>query len=306
MSIKIFDSHTHFFSYPFFEALIKQKDPDANIAEELARVEKISGLSQPDNNIERHTQKWLAEMEKHSVENMVTFASLPQEADAVAEAVRIADGKLTGYTLVNPAAENAVDFIHTSAENGFRGLLLFPVMHHYRMFDKKIYPALDAAREHGLNFIVHFGLLQVKLRDIIGLPRPFDMQFGNPLDLQITANKYSETTFVIPHFGCGFFRETLMLGSLCENVYVDTSSSNSWINTQPENLSIADVFQKTADVFGVDRILFGTDSSVFPRGWRSDLYDEQLEAMKDAGFEKDEIAKILAGNIQKILLKTQL
>ena len=92
-----------------------------------------------------------------------------------------------------------------------------------------------------------------------------------------------------------------MLGSLCENVYVDTSSSNSWIKTQPENLTLTSVFEKSAGVFGVDRIVFGTDSSVFPRGWRNDLYEEQLVAMKEAGFNENEIEKILSGNINRIL-----
>ena len=301
MSNTIIDSHSHFFSYPFFEALIKQKNVDADIAGELTRVGKLSGVEIPDENIENHTNKWLSEMKNHNVEKMITFASLPEEAEAVAEAMRLAPEKLIGYTLVNPITDKSVNFIHKSADMGFRGLLFFPVMHHYRMFDNRLFPALDAAREHKMNIIVHFGLLQVKLRDIIGLPRPFDMQYGNPLDLQITANRYPGIIFVIPHFGCGFFRETLMLGSLCENVYVDTSSSNSWIKTQPENLTLTSVFEKSAGVFGVDRIVFGTDSSVFPRGWRNDLYEEQLVAMKKAGFNENEIEKILSGNINRIL-----
>ena len=33
----------------------------------------------------------------------------------------------------------------------------------------------------------------------------------------------------LPHFGAGYFREALMLADLCPNVYLDTSSSNSWM-----------------------------------------------------------------------------
>ena len=144
-------------------------------------------------------------------------------------------------------------------------------------------------------------MLQVKLRDVIGLARPFDMQYGNPLDLQVTANRFSETKFIIPHFGCGFFRETLMLGSQCENVSVDTSSSNSWIRTQPEKLTLSDVLSRTIAVFGSERILFGTDSSVFPRGWRNDLLEDQRNAMQEADFQQGDIENILSGNITRIL-----
>jgi len=182
-----------------------------------------------------------------------------------------------------------------------RGLLLFPVMHRFNPSDPKLFPVYDLAQKNKLIILVHFGLLQVKLRDLLGLPRPFDLSFGNPLSLQIAANRYRELIFVIPHFGCGFFRETLMLGSQCENVYVDTSSSNNWRKTQTGDLPLAKVFQRTRDVFGSQRILFGTDSSTFPRGWRQDILHEQLEAMEQGGLSQLERDRILGQNIREIL-----
>ena len=57
------------------------------------------------------------------------------------------------------------------------------------------------------------------------------------------------------------------------------SSSNSWRSAQPAELELKDVFARTLAVFGAERIFFGTDSSVFPRGWRRDLYEEQKRAL---------------------------
>ena len=71
---------------------------------------------------------------------------------------------------------------------------------------------------------------------------------------------------IIPHFGAGMLREALMLADCCPNVYLDTSSSNSWIKYTP-GLTLEQVFKTALDVVGPDRLIFGTDSSFFPRGW---------------------------------------
>ncbi len=301
MAHEIIDAHTHFFSYQFFSALIRQKDKNADIEKSLHSIQSSRNITIPDSNVHEHTKKWLAEMDTFGISRMVTFASLPEESDTVAEALRFSSGRLTGYALLNPCANDAVDFVHAVHKKGFKGLLLFPVMHSYNMSDGSIVPVLKAAALYDMVILVHFGLLSVPLRDVIGLPRPFDMRYGNPLDLQVTANRFPETIFVIPHFGCGFFRETLMLGSLCENVYVDTSSSNSWIRTQPESKTLTDVFKKAFEIFGSRRIMFGTDSSVFPRGWRNDLFKEQSDILNSIGLNPDDRHNVFAGNVKRIL-----
>ena len=137
----------------------------------------------------------------------------------------------------------------------------------------------------------------MKVRDLLGLPRTQDLRYANPLSLIPPANRFRRITFVIPHFGAGFFREALMAGSQCENVHVDTSSSNSWIRTQP---ALADVFRRALDVFGPERILFGTDSSTFPDGWRRDRLEAQREALAEAGADEGEQALVLGGNAGRL------
>ena len=76
----------------------------------------------------------------------------------------------------------------------------------------------------------------------------------------------------MPHFGAGFFREVLMVADACPNVYVDTSSSNAWMKYSP-GLTLRHVFAQALAVMGAERLLFGSDSSFFPRGWRAVLDD---------------------------------
>ena len=299
--MSICDSHLHFFSRDFFAAMVRQKDPAADVDQVLSDLAQRTKIEIPPREIATHLQHWLTELDRHGVERAVTFASLPEEAAAVAEAVKRSNNRLIGFCMVNPAAEGAVHRVHKLAhECGYRGVMLFPALHHFHVSDASLLPFFEAAAACRMHVLAHFGILQVKLRDALGLPRIYDSRFANPLDLQRVANRFPQTKFILPHFGCGFFRETLMLGMQCENVYVDTSSSNNWIITQPYSLTLAEVFQKTRAVFGMERILFGTDSGVFPRGWRKDILEGQKAAMTTAGFSTAEMEMVLRGNALKL------
>jgi predicted TIM-barrel fold metal-dependent hydrolase len=302
--MSIFDCHAHFFSRDFFAAMARQKDPAADVDRVLNDLAQRTKIELPPSDALAHLKRWLAELDRHGVERAVVFASLPEEAAAVAEAVKNSAGRLVGFCLVNSKMEGAAHRVHMLAHDcGYRGVMLFPALHHYHLFDTSLLPFFEAVAECRMNVLTHFGILQVKLRDAFGLPRVYDSRFANPLDLQAAANRFPQIKFIIPHFGCGFFRETLMLGMQCENVYVDTSSSNNWMITQPQPLTLAEVFQKTAAVFGIERILFGTDSGVFPRGWRKDILEEQKLAMATAGFSAAEVEMVLGGNARRLLGK---
>jgi hypothetical protein len=109
--------------------------------------------------------------------------------------------------------------------------------------------------------------------------------------------------FVIPHFGAGYFREALMLCDLCPNVYLDTSSSNGWIRYQPASLDLKSVFRKALEVAGPQRLLFGSDSSYFPRGWHAQIFQTQVQALRDLDIAADRASLILGGNLERLLAR---
>jgi len=299
--MRLFDCHTHFFSHDFFAALARQTSPAADVDGVLAALSSRTGIAIPPRDRAEHLQKWLRLFDENQVERAIIFASAPEEATAVAQALSAAKGRLLGFCLINPIAEGVVHRIHMLAnECGYRGVLLFPAMHHYHVNDPRFGGVFEAIAACRMSALVHFGMLQVKLCDALGLPRLFDDSFANPIELQIVANRFPGVNFIIPHFGCGYFRETLMLGMQCENVLVDTSSSNAWIKTQPHPLTLADVFRAAREVFGSERILFGTDSGVFPRGWRKDILTAQVQAMNEAGLSEVEQNAILHDNAERL------
>ncbi len=296
------DAHTHFFSRPFFDALAGLSPLPGDPATRLSALADRTGLDIPDDDTAAHRDRWLAQMDAAGVERMVTFASHPAEAEAVAEAAAASGGRLLPYTLVDPTQPAAPGFVERAFSTlGFRGLLTFPAMHHFMPDDERCHPLYEQAQAAGAPVIVHCGLLVVKLRDLLGLPRPYDLAFAHPLALVPAANRFPQVKFVLPHFGGGFLQEALMAGAQCENILVDTSSSNAWMATQAAPTDLTTVFARVLDVFGAERILFGTDSSTFPRGYRTDIRDGQLAALKAAGADDAQVGQIMGGNLARLL-----
>ena len=89
-----------------------------------------------------------------------------------------------------------------------------------------------------------------------------------------------------------------MLADLCPNVYLDTSSSNRWMAY--EGLDIRAVYSRAIEVAGVSRLLFGTDSSFFPRGWQTEIFKVQTTALYDLGLNEQQAAQILSLNLERV------
>ena len=281
------DAHCHFFSTPFFAPL----GGDAAIAK--------LGWDAP-GTAEALADRWVAELDRHQVSRAALIASVPGDAASVAAAVSRHRRRFVGFFMVDPTRPDAVSTTtETIAAGGMHAICLFPAMHRYSIQDeraKRIFEA--AATTPGTAVFVHCGVLSVGVRKKLGLPSPFDIRFGNPLDLHAIALSHPQTPIIIPHFGAGLFREALMVADLCPNVLLDTSSSNGWIKYV--GLSLPAVFRQALAVVGPERLLFGSDSSFFPRGWVRAVYDQQSAALDEIGAPADVRAKIFAANFDRL------
>ena len=123
----------------------------------------------------------------------------------------------------------------------------------------------------------------------------------NPLSLAQVAQTYPDIPFVIPHFGAGYFQELLHLAWSSPNIYIDTSGSNDWIRWCPYPLTLKDLFAKSLDTVGPERIIFGTDSSWFPRGWSKSYFDRQVGICNELGLNQEEMDLIFYRNAKSLL-----
>jgi hypothetical protein len=275
------DAHVHFFSPTFFATLGGQP--------------ATLGWDDPESP-EALADRWLAELDRQGVTRAAIIASVPGDEASVASALARHPSRLVGFFMLDPTKEDALDRVGRAFDAGLRGVCLFPAMQRYSIQDPRALAIFErAAAQPGAAVFVHCGVLSVGARKKLGLPSPFDMRFGNPLDLHAVALRFPQLPIIIPHFGAGLFREALMVADMCTNVYLDTSSSNSWIRYTP-GLTLDAVFKTAASVLGPSRLLFGTDSSFFPRGWNRAVYDAQLAAMEKAGLDDEARTRITGGN----------
>ncbi len=293
----ICDAHVHFFSPGFLDALGAQKGlpPEGRVGEVALALEWEAAPS-----VAALADRWVSELDGHGVSRAALIASLPGDEASVAAAVAAYPDRFVGFFMLDPTRDDALDRVAWATAHGLRGICLFPAMHRYPLYSPDVSRIFDlAAASPGTAVFVHCGVLSVGARKKLGLPSPFELRFGNPLDLQAVVHAHPRVPVILPHFGAGMFREALMLAQTCPTVHLDTSSSNGWMRYTP-GLTLSEVFATAIDVVGAERLLFGTDSSYFPRGWQARVLAAQVEALDAAGVTPDQSRLILGLNFARL------
>jgi predicted TIM-barrel fold metal-dependent hydrolase len=294
--IAVADAHVHCFSHRFLGLLatqMAQPEPPEEMCRRLA-------WQAPPETAEQFAAQWVVELDRHQVARVAFISSARGDEESVLAASEAFPGRFLPWFFVNPAEPGAAANCEAWLKRGMQTLCLFPAMHAYPLTDPRVDEVLQVAAAAGANVFVHCGVLSVGIRKKLGLPSPFDMRYSNPIDLHGLALRYSRLSFIVPHFGAGYLREALMLADLCPNVHLDTSSSNSWMRYHAPDLTLEHVFERALDVAGPSRLLFGSDSSFFPRGWHRQILDRQIAALRLNGINADAARQILGGNLLRL------
>jgi len=297
---RIIDSHVHLVTAGTHEVRRRRlatEDPRLTEAyhrrwhQSLAARHEVPRESQPAD-VRTVATRWEAALEDAGIERAVFFTP-PDYHDDLLTFISLNPGRFVGYATFNPTdASNAGRLRRQIDHHGVRGLKLYPMAHGFRMDDERcdpVFAVCDAAR---IPVVTHFG---------VSIDATHDLRCGNPLDLSRPALRFPSVTWIIPHFGTGFLREALMVAAQYQNVYLDTSSSNNWTAWSPDRLGLADVFRLTLDAVGPERLLFGTDSSYFPRGYRTNILNDQLAICDELGLPHEHVDRIFHDNIRRIL-----
>lgn len=281
--IAIADAHVHFFSHRFFELLALQ---------EPGLTFESLHWQMPPERPEDLANIWAHEMDRHGVARAAIISSTAGDEESVVQAVAAFPDRFFAYAMVNPLKWQPMN-IDVAC--------LFPAMHRFSIQSEEAARVFHWAEENRKAVFVHCGALSVGVRKKLGLESLFDMRFSNPIDLHAVAMRYPTVPIIVPHFGAGYFREALMLADLCPNVYFDTSSSNQWMKYQESHLDLRHVFRRALDVVGPHRLLFGTDSSFFPRGWHHQIFDEQVRVLYELNLSIEDARAIFSENLLRIL-----
>ena len=312
------DAHCHFFSTAFFSALARQKaDPAPKVGLYAPTPDKRThveaDLQVRLNDLYRELQwddpgtpealadRWVQELDASGVRRAALIASVHGDEASVAAAVARHPSRIVGFFMLDPSAADApARARHALSEHGLKGLCLFPAMHHVPLHDDRTLRAVEAAAAcPGAVVFVHCGVLSVGVRRKLSLPSRFDLRLGDPLAVSRLALAFPHVPFIVPQFGAGLLRETLMAADACANIHLDTSSSNGWVRYTP-GLTLDAVFKAALAVAGPSRLLFGTDSSFFPRGWQRGIYEQQKAILDGLGVGSNDIALIVGGNFERL------
>jgi hypothetical protein len=296
--MSVHDSHCHFLSTRFFEALGREKQGAAGGATAAAIAGEL-GWDAPGEPAAL-AERWVEEMNRHHVSRAALIASVPGDEESVALAVAAHPDRFVGFFLVNPVSPDGLERAERGLSRpGMRAVCLFPAMHRYRLDDDRVSGVFEIAASRRAVVFAHCGYLSIEARTGLGLPTVLDLRLGDPLALAATAARFPHVPVIVPHFGGGFFREALMAAEACPSVLFDTSSSNAWIKFVP-GLTLAEVFRRALAVAGPQRIVFGSDSSYFPRGWRKVIHGAQRAILEELGVEEDACRQIFRGNFERL------
>ena len=299
---KIFDAHVHFYSNTFFKYLVKQKPNRADINTELRNLASKGHIEIPGEDPAQLAKRWIDIIDKWKLERLVLFGSIPGDEESIVKAVGAFPTRFSGIFAIDPNSnllmENAVKRMQ---ENKLKGVMLYPSLYQIHVNDEWLYPLYNLIQECSGILFVHFGKLIMRSREYAGIPVITNDEFANPKDLIPVAKKFTGIKFIIPNFGAGMFEETLEVGKVCPNVYVDTAGSNSWITEHPEKPDMRRVFQKFLEAYSAKRILFGSDSGMLPRGYRYDIVDNQLKLVQEMRVPISDIKKIFYENMAELI-----
>ncbi|MDQ7843153.1 MAG: amidohydrolase family protein [Armatimonadota bacterium] len=291
----IIDSHLHLITAAMLRRQRERLPQYRKKAMEAARVrgktfeERLAELE--GKSLEDHARSWLQAFDAAGVQ-AGAFIAVGEGNEELSRFVAMNPQRLIGWgSLSDPRHPDAGRTVAQFRSMGLSGLKLYPPIQRFLPNDRALYPVYEAAAEAALPILFHFG---------ITVGAFYDLSFASPLPLSAAVKEFPEVTFVIAHFGAGFFRETLFLAYHTENVCVDTSGTNNWRDYYPGQPSLEQVFRDALRAFGPGRILFGTDSTAYG-GYRGHILKEQVAILRRLELSDDDRQAILAGNARRIL-----
>lgn len=239
-------------------------------------------------------QRWVDDMDAKGLER-VNFM-MGGGNDNLAKIIKMHPERFTGFAHHPLFGEGAAEELERAVTQlGLKGYKLIASGQSKPIDSEEAYPVWAVAEKLQIPVLAHFGVLGG------GGGPAYNARNLNPLTFWKVLSDFPTMKLVVPHFGACYWRELLQLCWQCPNVYVDTSGSNQWMRWMPYDLELKKLFRKSVETIGPERLLFGTDSSYFPRGFSAEYLREQLKTCYELGLREEEISMIFHDNAAGLL-----
>lgn len=283
MVSKIIDGHSHMINVNIIKNML------SNISEN--EKQRLSHEF-TEKNVEEHKKAWLDAMDKLNIEKTIFMGTTHMSQDFI-DFINSSD-RFYGMAPINPSEEDALAKLEKEIKAGMSGVKMYPSQLGFDVGDSRCYPIYEFCEKHKLPIVIHFG---------VSIGRAADLRYGNPVMLSRVLRDFPNISFVIAHFGAGYFREVLMLKYKQENLFVDSSGTNNWMIYQDNPITLRSIFKKTIEVFGSQGIIFGSDTRIFPNGYRESTLKDQLKVLDELNLKEEEKENIMYNNAKRILLR---
>ncbi len=292
---RLYDAHLHIFNYKGMEKRANRMGFTSldQLVDYMSDRVGQSFVLPPKNDLEL-LKMWIDELNKNNVDKALILPDWNDDSIVTLAAEHYPD-RFIRFLMINPTLENSLAFVeNVHSKVGIHGIKLYPPSHYYHAYDERLTPLYEFCEDNGLLVTYHMG---------VSIGKYADLRFMNPTDVSPVARNFPKLDILFAHFATGYFRELLFLMYHVDNVYAESSSSNKWIHYLPYKIELKDVFEKIISLKGAQKIIFGTDSTMFPRGWRSAIFKTQLAVCNDLNLNQQQIDQIFYKNLENLLPK---
>ena len=241
---------------------------------------------------EVQADRWLAELDRYGISH-VGFATGGGN-ETLSSVVARHKSRFIGFAHHNLFKPDAAEELERAVTQlGLKGLKILAPALERPVNERELYPVWEVCERLGIPVLIHFGMLGA------GGGISWNGR-DNPGLLEQVAKDFPTVEFVVPHFGIQYVKELLFLCWSSQNVSVDSSGSNQWIRWMPYPLTLEDLFRKFYETVGPERIVYGSDSSWFPRGYSIRYLQDQIRACRNLNFSHDALQAIFGGNAARL------
>ncbi len=222
--------------------------------------------------------------------------SIEEQHYRIAEIAERSNGKILPFVGVDPRRKGALELIRYCLEDrGMQGIKLYPAAG-YDPADESYRGVFEAALRYDVPVLVHTGYS-------FG---PFSSEYCGPGVVDCLCAKYPDVTFVAAHLGSGHLEQLCWVGYAKPNLYADCSLMQ--IRARQNYPEFASKLRLACDLFGSQRILFGTDWPFSQSVMKNDDYVNAFRKLKSADspgtmFAGYEVKQILGGTAASLFSK---
>lgn len=214
--------------------------------------------------------------------------------ESIAKAARRFPDRLIAFLSIDPRRPNALELLDRCVNDwGMQGVKCHPDTGWFPD-DEAYYPYWGKIAQYGLPVLTHTGPLSP----------PSKNECVHPERLDKLLVDFPQLTVIAAHMAFRWYRELMEVAKKRPNLLCDCSA---WQPTAHESYGkFAYIFRKVMDVFGADRIIFGTDAPTFSlqyseREWVNMIRDLPAKAPEGVKFSQAEVEAVLHGNASRVL-----